>query len=144
MSHNTTVPLPPSSFLGCDRYRTCLLLPCQPHEELGPGPSNEMLKVRCLARLEEAGASVVDLGFMCFMGLRGRRTGRPVLATVGFVDPYQDTYICTLDTYSHLWGGEGRTGHGVTSCTVSVPHLTRALAASCLVNVSHMGTSSLH
>ena len=70
-----------------------------------------MIKVRCLARLEEAGASVVDLGFMCFMGLRGRRTGRPVLVTVGFVDPYQDTYISTL--ILAVISGEGKAGQGM-------------------------------
>lgn len=54
---------------------------------------------------------MVDLGFMCFMGLRGRRTGRPVLATVSFVDRYQDTYISTL--ILAVISGEGKAGQGM-------------------------------
>lgn len=70
-----------------------------------------MLKVRCLARLEEAGASVVDLGFMCFMVSGEEQERRPVLATVGFVDPYQDTYISTL--ILAVISGEGKAGQGM-------------------------------
>lgn len=115
MSNNTTVTLPPSCSLGCDRSRTCLLLPCQPYKELGPGPSNEMLKEICLAGLEEASASVVDLGLMHFMGSRGKENRKtwPGHCCLGRFLP------------GHLQSSLGRgctTGHGVTSCTVSVFH----------------------
>lgn len=64
-----------------------------------------MLKEICLAGLEEASASVVDLGLMHFMGSRGKENRKtwPGHCLVVLVDSYPDT--C-----SHLWGGDARQG----------------------------------